>query len=210
MTLPRENLIRAVDPGASGLRVEPGVGGQGRTLHGDLIRFNEWAEINSIFEGRFLERFAPGALAKTIAENRQRMRVLFHHGRDPQVGVKPLGPIARLGETGDRVSYEVQLLDTDYVRELIPGLEAGQYGTSFRFDVVRDEIVRRPGRSGHNPEGLPERTVIEARVPEFGPTPFPAYAGTSAAVRSATDEFRGLGKTWTPSERRRALLEAMR
>jgi hypothetical protein len=69
------------------------------------------------------------------------------------------------------------------------GLRAGQYGASFRFSVVREEINESPERSDHNPDGLPERTVKEAKVAEFGPVTFPAYGGATAGVRSITDEF---------------------
>jgi hypothetical protein len=53
--------------------------------------------------------------------------------------------------------------------------------------VVKDELRPHPARSEHNPKGLPEVTVTEARVIEFGPTPFPAYKGASAGVRSSRD-----------------------
>jgi hypothetical protein len=36
---------------------------------------------------------------------------------------------------------------------------------------------------------LKERTVKEARLMEFGPVTFPAYAGATAGVRSLTDDF---------------------
>jgi phage head maturation protease len=44
-----------------------------------------------VFEGNFLERIAPGAFAHSLAHDRARLRVLFQHGRDPQIGDKPLG-----------------------------------------------------------------------------------------------------------------------
>src|SRR5205823_2500044 len=74
-------------------------------------------------------------------------------------------------------------------RELIPGLDAGLYGASFRFKVMREEVVDEPGPSDANPHGLKERTVKEAKVMEFGPVTFPAYTGATAGVRSLTDRF---------------------
>lgn len=159
------------------------------TLTGRFAVFNQWTEINSIFEGRFLERMAPGAFKKTIREGRDGMRVLFQHGQDPQIGDKPLGPIKDLREDAEGAYYEVPLLDTGYVRELIPGLEQNLYGASFRFRVVKEEVVEQPEPSDYNPTGLPERTVKEAQVKEFGPVTFPAYEGATAGVRSLTDEF---------------------
>lgn len=186
---PRDNLVRAVMDG--GVRFEeradtaPDDGRLG-TLTGSFAVFNEWTEINSMWEGNFLERINPSAFKKTVAENRDGMRVLFQHGKDPQVGDKPLGPIESLSSSAE---YEVPLLDTSYNRDLLPGLKAGVYGASFRFQVMKEELKSEPGTSDHNPKGLPERTITEARVMEFGPVTFPAYAGASAGVRSLTDEF---------------------
>jgi phage head maturation protease len=94
-------------------------------------------------EGHFLERVAPGAFANTIRENRDRIRCLFHHGRDPHIGNAVLGLIRTLEP--DTTRYEVDLLDVDYNRRLIPGLKAGLYGASFRFSTIRDEV--RPIRA---------------------------------------------------------------
>lgn len=157
------------------------------TLHGDFAVFNQWTEIDSVFEGRFLERVAPGAFAQTLA--RDRIRVLFQHGRDPQIGDKPLGVPTVLREDELGAFYEVPLLDTAYVRELVPGLRAGAYGASFRFAVRREHVVQSPERSDYNPDGLPERTILEAKVMEFGPVTFPAYEGATAGVRSLTDWY---------------------
>lgn len=185
----RENLYRCVPAGVE-LRSAGDDGDDTPVMTGHFAVFNQWTEINSIFEGRFLERFAPGSLKKTISENRDGMRVLFQHGFDPAIGDKPLGPIDVLREEAYGAYYEVPLLDADYVRNSVqPGLEAGLYGVSFRFRVIREEIVEEPERSDYNPDGLPERTVIEARVQEFGPVTFPAYQGASASVRSVTDEL---------------------
>jgi len=44
-------------------------------LVGHFARFSEFNEIDSVSEGRFLERVTPGAFAKTFTENRDRIRV---------------------------------------------------------------------------------------------------------------------------------------
>jgi HK97 family phage prohead protease len=178
------------------------------TLHGHFAVFNRWAEIDSWMEGHFLERIAPGAFKKTFRE--QTPKVLFQHGQDPQVGDKPLGPVESLAEDAEGAAYEVPLLDTAYNRELLPGLEAGLYGASFRFKVMREEMVDEPDPSDDNPRALPERTIKEAQVLEFGPVTFPAYAEATAGVRSLTDRFLFEAIERDPSRARELFPESLR
>lgn len=183
----RTQAIRAIAPGPE-LRAAEADGGM-PTLFGHFAVFNRWAEIDSWFEGHFLERISPGAFRKTFRENRERIRALFQHGRDPQIGDKPLGPVEELREDDLGAYYEVPMLDTSYNRELVPGLERGLYGASFRFEVMREEREEKPEASEDNPSALPERTIKELRLFEFGPVTFPAYADATAGVRSLTDQF---------------------
>ncbi|MDP9145908.1 MAG: phage major capsid protein [Actinomycetota bacterium] len=187
---PRENLIRAVYPSVE-LRANDDEPDGPPMLTGHFAKYNEWAEIDSVFEGRFLERIAPGAFKRTFNNNRDQIRTLFQHGQDPVVGDKPLGAIEVLEEDDEGARYEVALLDTSYNRDLIPGLKAGLYGSSFRFSIPAkgDTWEDHPKKAAHNPEQLPERTITEARVFEFGPVTFPAYHGATAGVRSLTDAY---------------------
>lgn len=166
----------------------------------------EWTEINSIIEGHFFERSAPSAFEKTIKESKDRMKVLFHHGLDPFFGNSVLGPIRSLGSD---TAYEVDLIDTDYNKRLVPMLENGLLGSSFRFDVVKEDVDERPRKSEWNPDGIPQVTLTEVRVKEFGPTPLPAYPGASAGLRSVTDQFVLMSLQADP-ERLRLLVEAIR
>jgi hypothetical protein len=161
------------------------------TLVGHLAVFGQWAEINSFAEGHFLERIDPGAFTKTIQESRDQMRVLFQHGKDPTIGDKPLGPIRSLESDGEGLAYEVPLLDTSYNRDIVAMLAADPpvLGSSFRFKVMRESVDRKPKRSDYNPRGLPERTVQEVKMQEFGPVTFPAYSGAKAGLRSLTDRM---------------------
>ena len=183
--LPQESLIRGVFP----LELRDSGGDGMPVLHGHFAVFDRWTEIDSLWEGQFMESISPGAFKKTIQENRANMRVLFQHGKDPAIGDKVLGPITELREDDQGAYYEVQLLDTSYNRDLLPGLQAGLYGASFRFSVMKEALEQRPQRSDWNPEGLPQRKVQEARLREFGPVTWPAYADATAGIRSLTDEF---------------------
>lgn len=191
---PRDNLVRAIKPGIEVRQVAEGDGMP--TLFGHFAVFNVWTEVDSIFEGRFLEQIRPGAFRKTFREQREQIKVLFQHGCDPFIGDKPLGQLTDLREDETGAYYEAPLFDASYVRDLIPGLEAGAYGASFRFSVMKEEFVEDPGASDHNPKGLPERTIQEARVYEGGPVTFGQYPEATAGLRSVslTDEMivRGL------------------
>ena len=173
------------------------------TLHGHFAVFDRWTEINSIFEGHFMEKISPGAFSKTFQENREKIRVLFQHGRDNAIGDKPLGPIDILEEDNVGARYEVPMLDTSYNRDLIPGLKANLYGASFRMRVTRENMLPsdhpdHPGKSDYNPDGLPERDIKEIACSEFGPVTFPAYQSATAGVRSITDEMLALLFTKEP------------
>jgi phage head maturation protease len=162
------------------------------TLSGYFSAHDTWYEVDSMWEGKFLERTANGFAEETIAEDRDSMRVLFDHGFDT-IGNKVLGPIDVLESRSKGPYYEVPLFDTTYNRELLPGLKAGVYGASFRMRVTADEWDDEPKASRHNPNGIPERTITRAKVMEFGPVTFPANPKASASVRSVmtsvTDQF---------------------
>jgi HK97 family phage prohead protease len=182
---PTDNLVRAASTDGATT-----VSDDGRTLYGHFSMFNNFYEINSAYEGRFLERIAPGAFADTLTKNGDRIKVLYDHGMDPQLGNKPLGMIRSMGEDKKGAYYEVELIDTDYNRNfIVPAAAAGLLGSSFRFRVV-DETWNDPRRAtASNPERLPERTITKLEVFEFGPVTFPANPAATAAVRSATDNW---------------------
>jgi HK97 family phage prohead protease len=186
MDAPTDLLVRA----RSG--VEMRADGDGLpTLFGHFAVFSRWTTIDSWYEGRFLEQIAAGAFAETFREDRDTLKVLFDHGHDPTLGNKPLGPISDLREDKVGGYYEVPLIDTDYNRNfIVPAVEAGLLGASFRFEVTGESWDEEPGTSDHNPKGLPERTITKVSLREFGPVTFPAYPdGTTAGLRSLTDHY---------------------
>jgi len=159
-------------------------------LAGELVRYDEWVEIKSPIEPpyHFLERYVPSVFKKTLLERMSKLRVLFQHGTDPQIGKKPLGIVRSM--PSDRVSqrYEVELFNVSYVDDLLPALERGQYGSSFQARDIRSPVVFRAAKSNHNPEGIPEVTREELAMWEFGPVTFPANDAGTAHVRSITDD----------------------
>lgn len=186
METPDIDLVRAAPP-VSEMRAD-GVFGM-PTMIVRFSTFNTWYKVDSWFEGTFLERTVPGAFTKTIKEDRAAIKVLYDHGFDGQIGNKVLGPIDDLREDPDSPVGEVPLFDTSYNRDLVPGLDAGVYGSSFRFRVTGEEWNDEPGTSETNPQGLPERTIKEVRLAEFGPVTFPANPDSTSGLRSLTDSY---------------------
>ena len=192
---PRDDLVRAIFGGDEPAIEVREADGERPVMAGHFAVFDEWTEINSVYEGQFMERIAPGAFAKTFEADRGSIRVTFNHGKDPSLGDKVLGTISELGEDNRGAHYAVPLFDgIDPL--LISGLRAGAYGSSFRFRVTREDFKKQPTRDdagqlpAWNPKGLPERTIRQAQVMEFGPVTFPAYAAATAGIRSLTDQYQ--------------------
>lgn len=189
-TLRDLDLVRAVnEPDVCEFRDAVESGDTLGTLEVRFSPFKTWYRIQSFWEGDFMERTWPGAFRKTISENLSAMRVQFDHGHDPHIGSKVLGEIMSLQEMSRGPVGEVDLFDTSYNRDLLPGLKRGAYGSSFRFRVIKDEWNDEPGQSDHNPAGIPERTIKEVRLMEFGPVTWPANPAATAGVRSLTDAY---------------------
>lgn len=170
---------------------EENTSGDGRlgTLEVDFSRFDTWYEIDSFWEGRFLERTVRGAFKRTIKNNGSNVKVLFNHGFDLHIGDKVLGVPEVLEERDDSPHLEAGLLDTSYNRDLAPGLRAGAYGSSFMFEVLGEKWDNEPERSDHNPDGLPERTITEVKLYEAGPVTWPANPDSTAGLRSGMDWY---------------------
>ena len=181
MDHPRDDLYRAMTCGVTS--------SDGKTLTIRLAPHDTWAEIHSQVEGHFLERFARSAYRKTMAE--QTPKILFNHGKDPEIGEKIIATTDETGEDATSPYARGQILDG--LPELVAdGLRKGVYGASHRFSVVRETWSEKPAGGPHNPDRLPERTITEARLHELGPVTWPAYASASASLRSMTDEMRGI------------------
>ena len=176
---PRENLFRAWQPGVELVREEgDGVAPATARMVGHFTKFNEWTEINSIFEGRFLERFAPGAFSKTIRENMGRMRALFQHGMDPVVGDKPLGPIEVLREDDVGPWYEVPLLDALRPRQRAAWPRGWVVRGVVPVRVMKEEFEQKPNGRNATPrvcrnEPSPKRWCASSAPSPSPPTPAP-------------------------------------
>lgn len=183
--LPTENLIRGLGPAA--LELRDGSDGEAPILSVRAMPFGEWAEIDSEWEGRFMERFVPGSLDESFAQ--ETPKILFQHGKDPTMGRQVLAaPVTARAD--DREAVLEAPLGDGIPPLIVWGIRQGVYGASIQFHAQEQEIVRNPKRSDYNPLGLTERTVTKARIREGGPVTWGAYANASTSMRSLTDEFR--------------------
>lgn len=179
-----ELVYRASDPGHTVLR--DGEDGS-PILEGRMMPYEEWTQISSSVEGHFMERFAPGSLAKTMSEQKSRIRALFEHGLDSLLGRQAIAEIQSFDDREDGAYYRASLLD-GLPPLILSGLRRGLYGSSIRFRPVKFDRVRSPQPSDHNPDGLPEVTIREGSIREVSVVTFPAYVGATAGIRSLTDE----------------------
>lgn len=171
--------------------------GDGRTFDGYAAVFDTVTRINS-WEGRFDEKIAKGAFRKSI---RERMPVLqFDHGHHPYFGSMPIGAIRKLNEDDKGLHVDARLHADPFFGPLREAISSKSiHGMSFRFEVMKedwhykgkritdpDEVMRLIyGRyDDEDDDEVVVRTLKELKVPELGPVVFPAYAETTASVRS--------------------------
>lgn len=146
--------------------------GDGRTMVGYASAF----DVPMMGDAGETVVMDPGVWDKTLKERQGQIQVLYHHGRDPQIGTKPLGvpSILRTDRTG--LWTETPLAHTSYNDEIvIPLLASG----ALRAMSVGFGVVRQSWDDANN-----ERRVLEAILGEFGPTPFPRNLGATAALHS--------------------------
>lgn len=162
------------------------------TLTGHFSVFHSFYPVEDR-SGVYLERIAPGAFEETLRNTKP--KVLFEHGYDPQIARKPIGTAVLVEEDTRGAKYSADLFtEASYVRDLLPAIRAGEFGTSFGFvvDDNGDEWNERPTRSAHNPNGLPERTITKVKVHEFSVVLEPANPEATASVRSINNRFGAL------------------
>ena len=189
-TPPRTDVCRSVaftfvrDDGSDGR-------GDGLTFRGYAAVFNSPTRINS-WEGTFDEQIAAGAFRKSIRERTPKFQ--FDHGRST-FGSLPPGVIESITEDDRGLFVLARMSPSPYWEPLRDALASGAVdGMSFRFAVIRDEWVDAEGKLVKPDEleealwsgsrGILLRTLKEVRVDEVGPVVWPAYADTTAGLRS--------------------------
>lgn len=163
----------------------------GLTFEGYGAVFNSPTRIDS-WEGVFDEQIAPGAFRKSIRERTPKFQ--FDHGRST-FGSLPCGVIEDITEDDRGLFVKARMSAAPYWEALREAIASGAVdGMSFRFSVIRDEWRDAEGKVVKPDEveealftgsrGVLLRTLKEVKVAEVGPVVWPAYADTTAGLRS--------------------------
>jgi HK97 family phage prohead protease len=145
--------------------------GDGMSFTGYAARFNSRSEYLG-----FYEVIAPGAFTRTL-KARNEIKAFLNHNTDVVLGSTRAGTL-RLTQDDKGLLAEIDLPDTTAGRDLSTSVRRGDVSAmSFGFNVPK-------GGDAWSPDGS-ERTLKEIALAEVSPvTGFPAYAATSASVRS--------------------------
>jgi uncharacterized protein len=145
--------------------------GDGMSFTGYAARFNSRSEYMG-----FYETIAPGAFSRTL-KARNEIKAFLNHNTDVVLGSTRAGTL-RLSQDDRGLLAEIDLPDTTAGRDLSVSVQRGDVSKmSFGFNVPK-------GGDEWSDDGS-TRTLREIALMEVSPvTGFPAYASTSASVRS--------------------------
>lgn len=129
--------------------------------------------------GGFIERVAPDAFTKTLADNPD-VRALRNHEPSDILGRTRSGTL-RLATDSTGLAYEIDMPDTTVARDLLISLERGDITqSSFGFFLVRggDEWTQTE-------DGMPLRTLnaVSLHNGDVSPVTYPAYPDADSGLR---------------------------
>lgn len=156
-----------------------GSGSLGR-IEGRAVPYGVWTRIGSMFE----ERFEPGAFTEYLAGGGD-VVYNYHHQREAIMGRRSSGTLD-VEERDDGVYISLDIPDTQLGRDMREMVRRGDItGHSIEFKTMEDmwEYARESGE-GEDALEMDRRTVMVAELPGVALTWDPAYADTSAALRS--------------------------
>ena len=139
------------------------------------------AVFNSLSEdlGGFREQIAPGAFRSAIVDGCD-VRALFNHEPSMILG-RTTAKTLRLLETDAGLSFEIDMPDTTYAKDLMACMRRGdinQCSFGFRVDDGGDTWLK-------DGAGMWTRTIhVVSRLYDVSPVTYPAYSMTECALRS--------------------------
>lgn len=131
--------------------------------------------------GGFVERIAPDAFSKTLADGGP-VVARFNHNDDYLLGTLEADTL-RLSVDGTGLRYEVDLPDTSTGRDIAVLAQRGDLRySSFAFRTIADDW-------GFTPDDFPLRTLNEVSLMDVAPVVNPAYRDTTTGLRSLAEKL---------------------
>jgi len=148
------------------LRLE---GDEAPIISGYAAMFDVWTDIG----GMFKEKIAKGAFKKTIKDGD--IRGLWNHDPNFVLGRNKSGTL-ELKEDSKGLRYDIKPPETQWARDVTASIKRGDVDqSSFGFRVIQSE----------DDYDKDTRILKEVMLFDVSPVTYPAYATTTAEVRSA-------------------------
>lgn len=182
-----------------GMAVEARDGAKDQRIVGHAAVFNTDTDIG----GYFVERVAPGAFKRAVAEDD--VRSLFNHDPNYVLGRTKAGTLV-LREDDTGLMTETIPPDTQFARDLQISIARGDISQmSFGFRVKGEAWEERS-------DGKWLRTITDVELFDISPVTFPAYPTTDVGLRSlnALLESRGRPLVDPIQHARRAAVQRIR
>lgn len=142
--------------------------------------FNQEAEIFSFPGYRMMEKVAPGAFSRAIAE-KQDVRHLMNHDPNMVMGRTKSGTL-RLSEDAQGLHFDCDMPDTQAARDCHALLKRGDVDQcSFGFSVRKQSWTEEKDGDGNVTE---HRVIEDVDLFDTSIVTFPAYEGTSVEARA--------------------------
>jgi len=152
-------------------------------------------EYDLFGDGTLMERLMPGCFDRACRECD--VRALFNHDPNLILGRNVAGTMT-LAADARGLRYEIRVdPDAPLAQGVLSAIRRGDVsGSSFAFTVVREQYVK-PTQKGQPYV----REIYDVQLYDVGPVVYPAYDGTTTAVRAAGDtaEARAAFEAWQKS-----------
>jgi HK97 family phage prohead protease len=188
-------------------------GGTGRTVEAYAAIFDEPAEIMDQ-DGHYYEVNHAAAFNRSIQHHSGRFPVIYNHGMTvagtpSDRGSVPIGVSTEVRADKRGVLTVSEYGNSELADEVLEAIRMGavkaqSYGGRF---LRSDPRVPRGGFRAAMDGKLRTVTRLEVKMREFGPTPFPAFAGAAITGIRAQQVLSAL--LTAPAERRAALLNQL-